>query len=338
MKRWKVLALAAALAVLAGCSGGAPDETPVTVETEAMDTTMQLTAYGSEAAEALDAAQQDIQRLDAMLSATAPDSEISALNRTGQGTLSEDPRTLLARAIEISAQTDGAFDPTVAPLMNAWGFPSKDYHVPSSQTLQTLLPLVNAQAVTLETDGRCRLPAGVQVDMGGIAKGYAAERVMAIFREHGIEHALISLGGNIQALGSKPDSSPWRIGIQDPRRPDALIAEVQIHNRAVVTSGGYLRYFEKDGVRYHHILDPRTGRPADSGLLSVTIVSKDGTLADALSTALFVMGKSQASDYWRAHRNDFDAILVDEAGCVSVTQGIASAVHCTDNQAPEVIA
>ena len=135
---------------------------------------------------------------------------------------------------------------------------------------------------------------------------------------------MVSLGGNIQAIGTKPDGSSWKVGIRDPKGGQQdYIGVLSVENQAVVTSGGYERYFEQDGVTYHHIIDPTTGYPADSGLLSVSIVSADGTMCDALSTSLFIMGKDKAIEYWRAHSDEFDMILYDKENKVYVSEGIA---------------
>ena len=159
------------------------------------------------------------------------------------------------------------------------------------------------------------------IDLGGIAKGYTSARLMDVFRSYGLTSGLVSLGGNVQVLGTKPDGSLWRVGIENPQGGDYL-GVLSTKDAAVITSGGYERYFEENGKHYHHILDPATGYPAESGLVSVTIVSPDGTLADALSTALFVMGRERAEEYWRAHADEFDVILQDEGGTIYVSQGI----------------
>ena len=163
----------------------------------------------------------------------------------------------------------------------------------------------------------------MEIDLGGIAKGYTSSRVMEIFKEQGIKHGLVSLGGNVQALGSKADGKPWRVAIQNPESDLDYLGILDIEGKCVITSGGYERFFIEDGVRYHHIIDPRTGYPADSGLLSATIISEDGTLADGLSTSLFIMGKEEAEKYWRAHPGTFDYILEDTDGTLYVTKGAA---------------
>ena len=171
-----------------------------------------------------------------------------------------------------------------------------------------------------------------EIDLGGIAKGYASDKLEAIFEEHQVEHGMVELGGNILLIGSKPDGTAWRLGVQDPAKPNeaAYAAIVQLEDAFAVTSGSYQRYFEQDGKTYHHIIDPATGRPADSGLTSVTVVtdrgSGSGTMCDALSTALFVMGEEQALEFWRGSDYAFELILVTEDGRVVVTKGLEEAL------------
>ena len=169
------------------------------------------------------------------------------------------------------------------------------------------------------------------IDFGGIAKGYTSSRLMEIFREYNVSSAMVSLGGNVQVLGTKTDGSDWRVAVQNPDGTDDYLGILAIKDKAVITSGGYERYFEEDGKTYHHIMDNETGKPADSDLISVTIISKDGMLADGLSTALFVMGKEDALNYWREHREEFDAILVTKDGEITVTQGIADSFSSERN-------
>ena len=291
----------------------------------AMDTYMSVTAYGADAESAVSDAIAEIERLDALLSTGETDSEIYKLNQNGGGSISEDTSYILERALEIWKSTDGCFEIGIYPLMQEWGFTDGNYKVPDKETLQKLLPLADSskidfnekdQTVSFEQDG-------MEIDFGGIAKGYTSGRIMDIFREHGITSGMVSLGGNVQVLGIKTDGSKWRVAVQNPEDTENYLGVLETQDRAVITSGGYERYFEQDGKTYQHILDPKTGYPADSGLTSVTIVSADGTLADGLSTSLFVMGKEKAVAYWRAHSEEFDAILVEKDGTVSVTENIA---------------
>ena len=160
------------------------------------------------------------------------------------------------------------------------------------------------------------------IDFGGIAKGYTSSRIMDIYKDNGITSGLVNLGGNVQALGTKTDGTKWKIAVQSPDDTEDYLGILSVQDKAVITSGGYERYFEQDGVTYHHIIDPKTGYPAENGLVSVTIVSSDGTLADGLSTSLFIMGEEKAADFWREHKDEFDAILMSDDGTLYVTEGL----------------
>ena len=172
------------------------------------------------------------------------------------------------------------------------------------------------QEVTLNKEG-------MKIDLGGIAKGYTSSKVMDIFKENGISSAVISLGGNVQTLNGKPDGSDWRVAVENPADTGSYIGVLSIKDKVVITSGGYERYFKQDGKTYHHIIDPATGYPANNGLTSVTIVSDDGTLADGLSTSLFIMGPEKAQKYWKEHSDEFDTILVKDDGSILVSEGLA---------------
>ncbi|MCD8355775.1 MAG: FAD:protein FMN transferase [Clostridia bacterium] len=314
----------------AGSSSPAADE-PVSQEVFAMDTYMTVTAYGEHAQDAVDDAVAEIERLDALLSIGKVDSEISKLNVNGSAVLSEDTSEMITKALELYESTGGAFDITVLPLMEEWGFTTEDYQVPSDETIAEILKKVGADQLEWDADtNTMTLGQGQEIDLGGIAKGFTSSRIMEIFKEDGVTCGMVSLGGNVHLLGTKVDGSEWRVGIQDPNNTENILGILEADDCAVITSGGYERYFEQDGVTYHHIIDPATGRPSDSGVTSVTIVSKDGTLADGLSTSLFVMGIDKASEYWKQHADEFDAVLADEDGNVYVTEGIADSFTCDD--------
>ena len=291
----------------------------------AMDTYMTVTAYGPNAEMAVDQAQQEIERLDALLSTGAETSEVAQINANGGGTLSEDTTYLLERSLDLYDSTNGVFDIAIYPLMDAWGFTTGNYTVPSDEMIENLLPLTDANNIIYDKDESSISFAkdGMKIDFGGIAKGYTSGRIADIYRECGVTSGLINLGGNVQVVGTKTDGSKWRVAVQSPETEDDYLGILSTADRAVITSGGYERYFEQDGVKYHHIIDPSTGHPANNGLVSVTIVSVDGTLADGLSTSLFIMGKDKAAEYWRAHSDEFDTILEDEDGVLYVTEGIA---------------
>ena len=322
-----------AAGIIAGCILQYRNETvnkECTRQLFAMDTVMTFTAYGKNSEQAVDAAIKEVQRLDDLLSTGNPDSEVSVINTEGNGTLSEDTKEILTEALEIYKETDGLFDVTIYPLMQLWGFPTQEYHVPTESELQEALAKVDASQIAIDGD-EVTLGTGQQMDLGGIAKGYTSARIMEIYREYGITSGMESLGGNVQTLGTKPDGKNWKIGIQNPDgQQGSLLAALPVENKAVITSGGYERYFEEDGNTYIHILNPKTGYPADSGLVSVSIISENGMLADALSTSLYLMGKEKAAEYWRTHADAFDMILEDKDGTLYVTEGISQEIQ-TDN-------
>ncbi|MBQ9059841.1 MAG: FAD:protein FMN transferase [Firmicutes bacterium] len=368
-----------------GDAAGAGDPAamePVSRDFFAMDTYMTVTAYGEKAAEATEAAEAEVNRLDAMLSTGNKDSEIAKVNagageggeagegggtdEAGGGELSEEAGALVEKGLALYEETGRKFDIAIYPIMEAWGFTDKNYRVPKEAELEGLLPLTDASKV--HYDANKHLVSfdedGMAIDLGGIAKGYTSSRIMEIYKEHGVESGLVSLGGNVQVLGTKPDGSKWRVAVQDPGTGSAddtadgdeaaaneaaaneaaaneaaaneaaaqaqYLGVLEAADTAVITSGAYERNFTQDGVLYHHIIDPATGRPADSGLKSVTIVSSDGTLADALSTSLYIMGKDDALDYWRSHQDEFDCILMDDAGELYVTEPIADQFSSED--------
>lgn len=315
-KRTYLLFFLALSLVLCSCGTGEFVET----ELFAMDTVVQLRVWGEEAL--LEEAGQEIYRLAALFSVTDESSELYALNRDGTADLSPETVELIQTAAALSARTGGAFDPTVYPLVQLWGFTTGEYHVPGADAIAQALDDVGAEHLHLEES--VTLEPGTMLDLGGIAKGYAAQRCAELLDQGGATAALLYLGGNVQTLGSKPDGSDWQIGIANPGEPSEALAKLTFSgSKAVVTSGSYQRYFEEDGRTYHHILDPETGRPTDNGLASVTVLAEDGTLADGLSTALFVMGLADAADFWR-DSEDFEAVFILENGSVYATEGAAA--------------
>ena len=321
MKRWAIGILAALLFALSGC---APEQEPVEGSLFAMNTYMTFTAYGEQAQAALDESEALIQRVESLWSVTDEKSEIYLANHSnGQAvSVSEETADLISFVLEMAERTQGALDPTVYPVLTAWGFTTDTKQVPSQAQIGELLPLVDYSKVSLAGTS-LTVPAGMELDLGAVGKGYTADLVTEIWKEHHVESGIISLGGNIQAIGSRPDGSDWRIGVRAPWE-DGNLGVLEISDAAVVTSGGYENYFEdEDGNTYWHILDPSTGYPADSGLQAVTIVGKEGKLCDALSTALFVMGAEQAEAYWREN-GGFDMLLVTDEKEILITEGIAN--------------
>ncbi len=326
-KKWKrILAILVLLGIGSiGCYVWKNESESVTKSIFAMDTYMDITAYGRNSEKAVEVAIEEIYRLDELLSTGSDVSEVTMLNQKKTGEISEDYAYLLQRSMELWKVTEGAFDSTIYPVMRAWGFTDKVYRVPSEEELHTLLQYVDTSKITFDKEANTIvLPKQVEIDFGGIAKGYTSERVVQIMKEYGVQSAMLNLGGNVQTVGTKMDGSMWKIAIKSPDDTIPYLGILSIEEKAVITSGGYERYFEEDGIQYHHIIDPKTGMPAQNGLLSVTIVCEDGTLADGLSTALYVMGKEDAISYWRKHSEEFDAVLLDDTGMLYVTEGLAS--------------
>ena len=455
------------------------DDGGVSMNVFAMDTYMNLLAYGDRAEEAIVAAAAEIHRIDDLLSTGNPESEISKINAAGGGEVSDFTAGLIAESQTLYKETGGLFDIAIYPVMKLWGFPTQEYRVPEKAEIEAALKLADPSAITVGSAPAPAAPAaaegatsaaeetapaeapkddsaedagvpeeaqeaapaeepaaspeedaavpeeaqeaepqaaeapavpetattpaesaeapaeesvaapekdaaapeeaqeaapaaaeastaaapaaeetapaaaagdtateaaaaaapaealkvqitfgipGMEIDLGGIAKGYTSSRVMEIFKEYGVEHGLVSLGGNVQALGGKQDGNPWRVAIQNPESELDYLGVLEIADKCVITSGGYERFFEQDGVRYHHIIDPRTGSPADSGIISSTIISSDGALADGLSTSLFIMGLEEAEKYWRANADKFDFVLEDRSGKLYISEGAAKMI------------
>lgn len=296
----------------------------------AMDTYISLTAYGPNAEDALSAARDSMLSAERRLSVTASGSEIYEINHRREDTvsLSEDTARDLAFALRMSYETGGAFNPAVYPLLTAYGFTTDSRQIPSEETIRALLPRIHPQDVRLE-GYRLTLRPGMALDLGGIAKGMAGETAARILKQHGIASAVLNLGGNVQVIGTRPDGTDWRIGLQSPWAAD-FIGTLSAADCAVVTSGSYQRFFTaENGVRIHHLMDSETGRPAEKGLVSVTVTGPDGGVCDALSTALFVMGTEQAVRYWRSHQN-FNMILITTDRRVIITQPLARSFSLTE--------
>ena len=332
MKRLISFLLAPLFFLLPGCGAQEAEE-----QFFSMDTVMSIHVYGSGAAEAAAAARREVEALDSQLSRTRADSLISQLNaHAGDGTdvaLDTDTARLLAFSKSISQLLPGDFDITIAPVMDAWGFTGEDRHVPDSETLSAAMALVGSEGLSVdESAGTARLErAGMAVDLGAVAKGYAAAKAEEALREAGITSALLDLGRNITAIGPKTDGTAWRVGVADPENDSQYLCILSLEDQTASTSGGYERYFEENGVRYHHIIDPETGYPADSGLKSVTVISADHLLADALSTALFVAGPEEALEFWRS-RDDFELVLCTGENQLLVTEGLEAGFTFTGEE------
>lgn len=260
-----------------------------------MHTQLSCKVYGEQPEAAIEAAFAEVKRLELLLSRFLPDSEVSSINtRAGDGLVDVSPDTIevLQEAVAIGALSSGAFDVTIAPLMNLWDF-THAATPPTQAAIKEVRSLVDYRQIRLDVKNR-RAGLGKQgmlLDLGGLAKGYAADRAKQVLIEWGIESAYINLGGNVLLLGSKPDGSAWKVGIRHPRIQNSLVGAIAAKDVSVVTSGDYERFFiDSQGKRQHHILDPRTGCPARSGLIGMTVVCPRSLHADALSTTFFLSG------------------------------------------------
>ena len=290
----------------------------------AMDTKMTVKVYGEGAPEAAREAKERLQALDALWSATHEGSDVARLNGGAGEAIALSPKTmrLLRMSEEVREETKGALDVTLAPLLQLWGFTGGVHRVPTAEEIEAARALTGAGKLKLdEAAGTARLEKGSSVELGAVAKGYAGELVAAELKSRGVRSAILDLGGNIEVIGAREGGAPWRIGLRNPFG-GALLGTVAVTDAAVVTSAIDQRFFtDEAGNRYWHILDPATGKPAASGLASATVVASSGGRADALSTALFVMGAERAAAFWR-ERQDFEMVLVGMDGHVWITEGL----------------
>ncbi len=305
----------------------------------ALGTVNSIQVFGQNAAYAAKAAMRRVLEIHRHMSVFSEGSDIFRLNESAGYAavhVHRDTFSLLLLAKEYARQTKGAFDITLRPLSGLWNISKRGNFIPPDTQIRKTLACTGLGRLQLFEDtmsARLTRP-GMSVDLGGIAKGYAGDEVKRILVEHGCVSALVNLGGNIMALGNNPQGEPWRIGVQNPLRPrgEALFS-LDISDASVVTSGVGERFFMKDGKRYHHILDPRTGKPAQKGLLSVTVISPSGTAADALATAFFVLGSKKGLSLLKRDPENFfkktktQALFVSEELRLAATPEFKACSH-----------
>lgn len=321
------------LVFLTGCDMGR--QKPVQSEDFALGTIINQQVYGANANKASEEVSARIKELDALWTINSPGGDINKLNNNaGQGYVELNPETvsILMKARKISDLSGGAaFDITVAPLVKAWGIGTDNPQVPADDVVKKLVSLVNYQDVLVDeaTNSASLQKTGQMVDLGGIAKGYIGDIAIEIYKKNGITSAFANLGGNVVVLGNKPDGSAWKVGIQNPRGENGeIVGVVEVADQAVVTSGDYQRYFIKDGKRYCHIIDPHTGYPADTGLMSVTIIASSSTEADGMSKA-FVLGLEKGMDLVKRY-GQAEAIFITNDKKIYVTPGLQGKFHLED--------
>lgn len=322
MKKYVVILLTALCGLgMVGCEGRVPS---FSRSGFALDTAVTITVYDmpkAAADKALAAGFDEIERLEALLSVTKEGSDIEKLNRAEGNpiTVSHETAALLLQAKQYSELSNGAFDVTIRPLTALWDFSAESPTVPSAEELSLAVKAVDYRRLTV-TETTAQIPADAGVDLGGIAKGYIADSVRTVLQRQGVSSAIIDLGGNIVACGSK-QGNPFRIGIKDPTDTTQLCAVIKGKDISAVTSGVYERGFTVDGVRYHHLLDPKSGMPVNNGLSSVTIVCESSAQADALSTACFVMGEQAATELIES-LDGVEALFVRSDGTMQATDGL----------------
>ncbi len=344
------IVLILSVTICGGCTDQSLQVQEYTRENFVMDTLISIKVYSSDAElgrKALDEAFAQFTRIenltDRFAAKNLANPEISDVYRINQNAglkpvqVSEDTLAMLKRSIYFAGLSDGVFDVTVGPLMDLWGFGKGQYNVPVDKELKSKLALVGYDAIVMDqAEKTVFLPEkGMEIDLGGIAKGYATDMAAQKLRQMGIESAIINAGGNVYALGTKPDGSPWLTGIQDPRNANKIIAIIQVKDMAVVTSGDYQRYFIRDGVRYHHILHPLTGKPAQE-VISTTVTAPSATDADVLSTTLFVLGPQAGLKFIEQFSNT-DAVFIDKQKEITLSPEMHKRIQFMDGSGYRVV-
>ena len=330
------------LITLCGCANSAESSSEDIKEYSrdifAMDTYMYLKAYGEHADTALGYSSEQILSLEELFSVTSEKSDIWEINHSdGEPvSVSDDTIAVLNKTIEIGVKTNGALDVTIYPLLTEWGFTTDTQQVPTDDIIADKLKLIDYTKISVKGN-TVQLPDNMQIDFGALAKGYTSDCVTEILKENGVKSALVNLGGNVHTVGTKPDGTLWKVGVQNPFSPSEQVCILEIADKAVITSGNYERFFtDENGRKYWHILDSADGFPADNGLVSVTIVGENGLLCDALSTALFVLGTDKAIDYWR-NSADFEMILITDDEKIIYSEGLSDFINFTASYETEVI-
>lgn len=318
-----IILLILSMGLLAACT---LQPTPIQQQGLYLDTIIQITVYRTQDQQAVEGAMNLCEQYDDLLSKTKPESDIYRINHAqGQKVeIQQQTAEVIDQALEYGKLSMGCFDITIGAVNDLWDFKADIPSLPDEQQLQQAVEKVDYRQVELtEENGKyyCRVPEGMQIDLGGIAKGYIGDKMSDYMQEQGVENALLDLGGNIVTIGDK-QGKKYHIGVRSPFQEDQAIATMDVEDTNVVTSGTYERYIEVDGERYHHILDPFTGYPAETGIASVTIISDEGATADALSTACFVMGEQDGLALVESIP-DAQCIFVMEGGEIITSSGIS---------------
>jgi len=292
-----------------------------------MGTLVEISATGHDGLElhrAIEAAFAEMERLEQQLSPQVATSEVARLGNVAELEVSTETREVVAAGLEVARRSRGAFDLTLGRLVKLWDVNGLRLHVPKAEAIHAALEGIGPQALELQGTKIVKRQVELQPELGGVAKGYAVEAAARKLRNAAVTSAAVNAGGDMALVGY-PQQRDWRIGIRHPRHAEELLATLVLPGGAVVTSGDYERYFEVQGVRYHHLFDPRTGYPAQ-GCQSVTVWAGDATLADALATAAFVLGPEQGLTLLRDWR-EVEGLLVAADGSVQYTPGLEGRIE-----------
>jgi thiamine biosynthesis lipoprotein len=300
-----------------------------------MDTVCSITVLSNsrqKAAEAIEAGFHEIKKLEQLINFYSTDSEITAINRASGShpvQVSRETMDIVKKAIEIAEFTEGVFDPTIGPLIKLWGFAGRKGQpaIPREDAIIDTLKLIDYKKIKInEPVSEIFLEQkGMEIDLGGIAKGYAADRAIESIKAQGIKAALVAVAGDIKAFGVKENSHPWKVGVQNPRgeKKEEIIFSLHLRDRAISTSGDYQRFFIERGKRYHHIINPVTGYPATE-VMSVSVISSDGYVADSLSTAVFILGPRRGIEFLESAR--LDGVIIDIHKKIFFTKNLKGSV------------
>lgn len=324
--------IAATIPLLASCAASKPRELSRSDFVLGTVCSIRLVGTGSESL--LDEAFERLRAIEDELSVNKSGSEIDAVNATA-GTspvrVGDDAITIIERDLEYSKLSDGAFDPSVGPLVKLWGIGTDKARVPSRSEIEAARGLIGWKDIVLDRTAMTVFlrRKGMALDLGSTTKGYAADAVAALLRARGVKKGIIDLGGNVMVIGNRPDDKPWRVGLQNPfEERGSLLGVASLADETMVTSGVYERFLDSDGKRYHHILDTKTGYPVDNGLQSVTIIAPRSFDADGLTTTIFALGRERGMELARSR--GVGAIIVTSARKVYLSPGLSGKFEITD--------
>lgn len=291
-----------------------------------LGTVITISAYVTDNGKSIDLAFDRIKEIENLMSKNIETSEISEVNRQAGKKpvkVSEETLNVIESGLSYGDMTEGNFDVTIGPLVNLWDILSENPQVPEESEIRQAQTLINYKDVIIDKKNSTVFlkNEGMILDLGGIAKGYAADQAAAVLKKHGVEHGFLNLGGDIAAIGAKLDGTPWKLGVQDPRRAQGVaVGAVNSIDKSVVSSGDYERVFFKDGVRFHHIIDPYTGYPTANEVISVTIISDKAIDGDALSTSVFILGVEKGMELIES-LDGVDTVIIDRDKNIYISSG-----------------